>query len=96
MIFSLAMDILPIQASAVPCERVFSLAKETMAPQRNWISPELMEMLQILKFSIKHGRFLNFTQGMNWDEEWDELEFNAELQVRNPEDVNSFIRSMNL
>jgi hypothetical protein len=93
-IFSLAMDILPIQASAVPCERVFSSAKETMTPRRNRISPELMEMLQILKFSIKNGRSLNFTKGLDWADEWDELEFNAELQNSNPEDITSYIRSI--
>jgi len=31
-IFKLAMDIIPIQASSVPCEHVFSSGKETMSP----------------------------------------------------------------
>ncbi|KIM55091.1 hypothetical protein SCLCIDRAFT_41472, partial [Scleroderma citrinum Foug A] len=52
-IFSLAMDILPIQGSAVPCERVFSSSKETMAMRRNRISHDLMEALQVLKFSLR-------------------------------------------
>ena len=56
------MDYLPIQASAVPCERVFSSAGETDTKKRNRISPELMEALQMLKFSYKKER-LNFTAG---------------------------------
>jgi hypothetical protein len=88
------MDILPIQASAVPCERVFSSAKETTTPRRNRISPELMEMLQILKFSIRNGRSLSFTVGMDWAEELEELELIAEQQIHNPEDVTSYIRSI--
>jgi len=47
------MDILPAQASAVPCERLFSSSKETCTPRRNRINPELMEALQILKFSFR-------------------------------------------
>jgi hypothetical protein len=66
------MDIIPIQASSVACERVFSSGKETMAPRRNRISPHLMEMLQIMKFSIRKTRPLNFTEGLNWK---DELKF---------------------
>ena len=34
------MDILPIQGLAVPCERVFSSAKETMSARQNHILPE--------------------------------------------------------
>jgi hypothetical protein len=56
------MDFLPIQASSVPCERIFSSAKETNTAKRNRISPILMEALQLLKFSIKKER-LNFTAG---------------------------------
>jgi len=73
-IFKLAMDILPIQSSAVPCKRVFSSAKETMTARRNRIGPELMTSLQILKFSIKKGRPLNFTSGLNCEAELDVLE----------------------
>src|SRR5258705_3099501 len=71
------MDIIPIQASSVPCERVFSSGKETMSPRRGRISPKLMESLQILNYSIRKGRPLNFTQGMSWGEELKEFEFAA-------------------
>ena len=59
-LFSMAMDYLPIQASAVPCERIFSLSSETDTKKRNRISPLLMEALQMLKFYLKNDR-LNFT-----------------------------------
>ncbi len=55
----MAMDYLPIQAMSVPCERVFSLAKETDTTKQNQISLVLMEALQLLKFSIKK-ECLNF------------------------------------
>jgi len=57
----MAMDYLPIQASAVPCERVFSLSAETDTKRRNRINPALMETLQMLKFHLKKER-LNFTK----------------------------------
>jgi hypothetical protein len=72
-IYPLAMDIAPIQASSVPCERVFSSGKETMAPRRRRIKPALMEKLQMLKFSIRKGT-LNFTEGLSWAEELIEME----------------------
>jgi hypothetical protein len=74
------MDIIPIQASSVPCERVFSSGKETMAPQRRRISPKLMESLQMMKYSIRKGRPLNFTQGMRWNYELIEFEFAARME----------------
>ncbi|KAH9958728.1 hypothetical protein BC827DRAFT_1135879, partial [Russula dissimulans] len=49
-VFALAMGLLPIQASAVPCEIISSSAKETMAPRWCRISHALMEALQVLKF----------------------------------------------
>jgi hypothetical protein len=60
-LFSMAMDYLPIQASAVPCERIFSSSSETDTKKRNRISPLLMEALQMLKFYLKKDR-LNFTK----------------------------------
>jgi len=66
-LFRIAMDYLPVQASAVPCERVFSSSAETDTKKRNRIKPELMEALQILKFALKKER-LNFTSHLLVDE----------------------------
>jgi len=63
------MDVLPIQATSVPCERVVSAGKETMAPHQRRSSPNLMEALQILKFTFKKDTPLTFTEGMSWDDE---------------------------
>jgi len=68
------MDIIPIQASSVPCERVFSSSKETVLARRNTLSPDLMEALQLLKFATKQGRGLYFTEGRDKDKEVAELE----------------------
>ena len=84
------MDILPIQGSAVPCERVFSSAKETMMAQRSRISPELMRALQLLKFSVKQGRGLDFTNGFDWTDELTELENSTSARSRVPEELGSF------
>lgn len=65
---AMALDYLPIQASAVPCERVFSSASETDTKRRNRLHPTLMEALQILKFSLKRQR-LDFMQGLETAEE---------------------------
>lgn len=88
------MDILPIQGSAVPCERVFSSAKETTTMRRNKISPELMEALQMLKFSLRKGRSLNFTVGTSKIAELNELETSANHESVVPEDLMAFISSL--
>jgi hypothetical protein len=61
------MDYLPIQASAVPCERVFSSSAGTDTKKRNRISPLLMEVLQMLKFHLKKEH-LNFMDGWRTSE----------------------------
>ncbi|KIK25380.1 hypothetical protein PISMIDRAFT_9605 [Pisolithus microcarpus 441] len=61
-IFAIAMDYLPIQASAIPCEQVFSSSAETDTKKWDRISPTPTEALQMLKYDyIK--RHLTFTEG---------------------------------
>ncbi|KAJ7440176.1 hypothetical protein FB451DRAFT_989599, partial [Mycena latifolia] len=62
-LFRVALDVLPVQASAVPCEQVFSSSKETDSLHRGSLSPRMMEMLQILKFIYRQGR-INFCEDL--------------------------------
>ena len=45
------MDILPIPASYVPCERLFSAAKEVADDRRSHLGSKKFEELQIMKFT---------------------------------------------
>jgi hAT family C-terminal dimerisation region len=67
-IFRIAMDYLPIQASAVPCEWVFSSSAETDTKKRNRIRPELMKAIQVLKFALKKSH-LDFTAHLQLPED---------------------------
>jgi hAT family C-terminal dimerisation region len=95
------MDYLPIQASAVPCERVFSSSAETDTKKRNRIKPELMEALQILKFALKKER-LNFTDHLHLPEASLNLpdaqppnELSKMLKM-NPETFSAYLKSIDL
>ena len=46
------MDVLPVQASSVPCEHIFSSSKETNTLHWSQLSSKMMEMLQMLKFQF--------------------------------------------
>jgi hypothetical protein len=89
-LFKLAMDLLPVQASSVPCERVFSSSKETITARRNSLSPRLVEALQLLKYATKQGREVNFVEGLDKDEELVELE--TREQGQSVEDLKVFLR----
>ena len=90
----LAMDVLAIQGSSVPCERVFSSGKETMTAHRNRIQHELIEALQMLKFSINHGKQLDFTAGLGWHAELQVLERLDHLDSHVLEDLTAFHHSL--
>ena len=49
IIFKIALDILPISASAIPFEEAFSSARRTTTWERNRLSPDLIRSLQLLK-----------------------------------------------
>lgn len=59
--YSIALDVMPVQASAVACERVFSSSKETDALRRRCTAPSFFEILQRFKFSIKKARLYELT-----------------------------------
>jgi hypothetical protein len=63
----MAMDYLPIQATSVSSEHVFSSSAETDTKRRNRINPILMEALQLLKFHLKKER-LSFTSSWMTEE----------------------------
>jgi hypothetical protein len=51
----IARDYLPIQGSATPSERAFSNVSLTDTKQRNWLTSETFEALQILKSAYRNG-----------------------------------------
>ncbi|QRV92764.1 AC9 transposase [Ceratobasidium sp. AG-Ba] len=56
LLYRIAMDVLPVQASSVSSERVFSSSKLTCVAGRNRITPENMEYLQVLKHALHRRR----------------------------------------
>ncbi|KAG2046782.1 hypothetical protein BDR06DRAFT_898568, partial [Suillus hirtellus] len=67
ILVSIAIDYLPIQASVIPSELIFSSSKETNTNKCNCINFVLMEALQMLEFFDKKSH-LNFTEGLVLDE----------------------------
>ena len=100
-LFAIAMDYLPIQASAVPCERAFSSGAETLTACHNHIELGLMEALQMLKFSMKK-RHLNFMEDLLTSEEVmdenedDDTSLQWLLDVRSMGVVSGDTRSANI
>lgn len=94
------MDYLPIQASSVPCERIFSSSAETDTKRRNRISSLMMEALQMLKSQFR-GEELDFMSGWKTlekqmvedDPEEDLLQLL--LQVNFEDNLDSIIQSVN-
>lgn len=78
----------------MPCERVFSSAKETMTDRRNNIHEELMEMLQMLKFTLKSGRSIDFSQGTSRKDVIDFIISTMDEEIMVPEDINAYVQSL--
>ncbi|CAE6447005.1 unnamed protein product [Rhizoctonia solani] len=66
LLYQIAMNVLPVQASFVSSERAFSSAKLTCTRERNNISAEHMEYLQVLKHSL-HRRQSNHNNNQTLD-----------------------------
>ena len=67
----------------MPYERIFFLSKKTTTSRRNKLSPKLIKALQLLKYNSKYGTTLNFTTGLDKDEEVSELEGIEKVQPGN-------------
>ena len=87
------MDLIPIQATSVPCERVFSASKETARARRNRLKPNIMEAIQILKFQAKYKREINFTEGLTEKDEMAELE--GVEEARPMKNLRAYLGSLN-
>jgi hypothetical protein len=73
------MDVLPVQATSVPSERIFSSAGRTVTKDRNRLAPQHFEMLQIYKFYLRSKR-LSFVS--DWlDDEQDVLMANLQSDM---------------
>ncbi|PPQ97649.1 hypothetical protein CVT26_002438 [Gymnopilus dilepis] len=90
-LFLAALDYLPIQGYAVPCERVFSSAKETITMRRNSMGYDLMEARQMLKFSRRNHGVLDFSVGIKVEEELMALaQLPDEVVVMNSDPFSAF------
>jgi hypothetical protein len=49
-----ALDILPSQASSVPCEHLFSSSKQVATDRRARLGGQRFEELQLMKFAWRH------------------------------------------
>ena len=49
LLLPVALDILPVKASAVPCKQIFSSSKETCALRHSLRSASTLKVLQVLK-----------------------------------------------
>ena len=65
-----------------------------MTAQWNCISCDLMEALQMLKYTINRGRGLDFTHGTSKEAELQALELSMHDEVSYPEDMNAFIQAL--
>ena len=70
LLFKVTLDVLPVQASSVPCERIFSSSKETCTLRRNLLSAALLEVLQVLKYLYKQERLDFMSHWMCFEEDY--------------------------
>ena len=80
LLFPIALDVLPIQALAVPCERTFSSSKETCALRRSLLSASTLKVLQVLKQLYKDEQ-LRFVSHLLAKEDDYEIDHATEVAI---------------
>jgi hypothetical protein len=100
ILYRLALDVLPMQASAVPMERVFSSAKESTRLRRANLAPSMMGMLQVLKFGFRQDRLNFMASYISTEKELVDAEFaapatkaafEAALKAHDVDDILSYL-----
>jgi hypothetical protein len=85
--YHVALDILPVQASSVACEHVFSSSKETVTTRCARLLPPLMEALQFLKYAYRQDH-LDLMEGFVSSER--EL-LDADIPSTSAEEVRKYL-----
>ncbi|KAF9537736.1 hypothetical protein CPC08DRAFT_644571 [Agrocybe pediades] len=65
-----------------------------MTQRRNRIHEDLMEMLQMLKFTMKSGRSLDFSAGSSREEVLSYVEAVMDAEIEVPEDLDAYIATL--
>ncbi|KDQ51398.1 hypothetical protein JAAARDRAFT_185205 [Jaapia argillacea MUCL 33604] len=94
ILYRVALDVLPAQASAVCCERIFSSSKETITARRSKLSSTMLEILQFLKYIFRQER-LSF-KGIDPEIREEELAKDNELVGSGGQDVHELLVSEQL
>ena len=74
MLAHIAPDILAVQASSVPCERLFSSAKLIETDKHSCLGRERFEELQVLKFAWRPALVDHAAENSNEVEELDVIQ----------------------
>ena len=61
-----------------------------MTDHQSCVQPELMEGLQMLKYSVKQGRSINFTAGSSWQDDEVEMERLMRIDADAPESLKAY------
>ncbi|KIK92040.1 hypothetical protein PAXRUDRAFT_148157, partial [Paxillus rubicundulus Ve08.2h10] len=67
LLYCISLDILPTQASTVPCKHVFSSGKEINTDHHNNLLPEMMQMLQMIKYMFHKDRLSFENDWLNYE-----------------------------
>ncbi|TFK68775.1 hypothetical protein BDN72DRAFT_768792 [Pluteus cervinus] len=65
-----------------------------MTDRRNRINEDLMEMLQMLKYSIRGGRSLDFSAGTSRPDIIAHLEHTDTILDSIPDDIDAYVQSL--
>lgn len=80
----IALDVLPCQASSVPCERLFSASKQTADVRRASLGAKRFEELQVMKFAWRQ----NITDLAAWNSaQVEEIELDEYSELMEAEEL---------